>query len=160
MKQLMILACLCLITLSAAKAQETHTPQYKCVGHGGESFHILIGNSFPQIPDLDYSNEIVIATPQQYLGCDGTQEPAKFELANNFDEKNGVDTGKFVSLDSFRTQAITMKNGTEMSIELMDGEMYVEVFNVPNCEGKECQQVNMYSCQKQLGVDSEAQCNE
>lgn len=154
MKQFLLITLLIGFVLTA-RAQETHTPQYKCFGHKGEQFHILIGNSFPQIPDLDFSDEVIVAKPSQTHYCPLNQdpvEPAKYTLVKLFDKSNGIDNGNFLSLHSFRTNPITLENGTLMEIELIDGEIYYEVFTPVGCSEDSCRTARQYHCEPQLGI--------
>ena len=52
---------------TCAWANESHSPRYKCQFKNQEDIFVLIGNKFPQIPDLDWSHEIYLATAQEYL---------------------------------------------------------------------------------------------
>lgn len=158
MKQFLLITALVGFVLSA-RAQETHTPQYKCIGHNGEQFHILIGNEFPQIPDLDYSHEIIVAKPSQTHYCplsNDPTEPAKYTLAPLFDKTNGIDNGNYLSLDSFRTNPITLDNGTLMEIELLYGEIYYEIFTPVGCTEDSCRTEIEYRCEPQVGIFKES----
>ena len=81
MKNLIALA---LFTLSfQVFAQETHTPHYKCTNtKTAENRHILIGNSFPQTADLDWSKELRIVTAEQYKNGEVAPEKS-FQIFRN-----------------------------------------------------------------------------
>lgn len=151
MKQLLILACLLLMTFSATRAQESHTPHYKCLDDKGEVFHILIGNKF--VAD-DYSNEIIIASPQQYLECSGTTDPLKYYIKSK--DRNHIPT-YLNPLENFIAQAILIAGGTSL-IELKNGTDLKETFIPIDCNSQKCEIVQTYQCKKQLGVDSTASC--
>jgi hypothetical protein len=50
---------------------------------------------------------------------------------------------------------------SELVMELVDGKKMHFIYSIPGCfEGKHCQKIISYSCQEQLGVDSNTHCGE
>jgi hypothetical protein len=68
-------------------AQEAHSPQYKCQLDSDNTIvkYILVGNKFPQIPDLDFSNEVIFVEAQEYASSNYPEE-MKFNLI----DKDGI----------------------------------------------------------------------
>lgn len=157
MKKLFLLVALGLISI-AAKSNEMHTPQYKCTSAIGGDLYIMVGNDFPQIPDLDWSNEIKISTPSQALHCEETKIDNIFTL-------QAFDNGDFIQFDSFlsepKTISTSLGNEVNLTVELIDGKSMHFIYSKKGCnKGIHCQDIITYQCVKQLGVDSSEKCAE
>ena len=77
---ILLLTILCSVSVFA---NETHTPQFKCAKTSGfETIHILVGNSFSQ-NDLDWSDEVQLASQEEYLDKDISEE-MKFEFSQKW----------------------------------------------------------------------------
>jgi hypothetical protein len=57
-----------LLTLSInAFSQEERSPRFSCTeNESGEEYYVLVGNSFPQIPNLDYSSQLQLVEKKYY----------------------------------------------------------------------------------------------
>lgn len=126
MKKLLIMASLLLSFNSFA--QEMHSPQYKCSDIStGEIHHILLGNEFPQIPEIDWSEELRIVSPEQYVSG---------------------------SVDSDRDFIIYTNNSSELSTYQNDFRVTAKL-NLETMELVLVQNMTLiakYNCIKQLGV--------
>ena len=157
MKKLFILAGFCILAFTA-RANESHTPHYKCESLSGGTIYLLIGNEFPQSELLDWSDEVKISTGDQYLGCQDTKIDNTFYL-EPFENGEHIQFGNFVS----KPKKIANRKGeeTELVMELVDGKKMLFIYSIPGCfKGRHCQKIISYSCKEQLGVDSNTHCGE
>lgn len=65
MKKLTFISLISLLIANASSAQEMHSPWLVCESKA-ETMYLLKGNSFPQIPDLDWSHEVAFVTKNEY----------------------------------------------------------------------------------------------
>lgn len=82
-----------ILAFSHAQAEETHSPWLKCMDNG-EEVMVMRGNEFPQIPDLDWSQEVAIIPSEDYYnGWDKDDiyliNPRAIELLKTFPRKDG-----------------------------------------------------------------------
>ena len=147
MKKFIILSSF-LLCLSAW-SQETHSPQYKCTNIEDEEVkYVLIGNSFPQIPDLDYSHEVILADKDEYAGQtspDFTYEFKVMPSENGFlTHKNEIDFGADQKAHSYLilNESYDLTHTLELPFSECKGGETVECF-----------QSKTYHCIKQTWVD-------
>lgn len=57
-----------LLSTLSAFAQETHSPQFECheASSPDQKKYLMLGNEFPQIPELDWSHEAYFADKEKY----------------------------------------------------------------------------------------------
>ena len=126
MRKLLITVSL-LLSFSSL-AQEMHSPHYKCSDtNSGEIQHILLGNEFAHIPEIDWSDELRIVSPEQYA------------------------TG---TVDSDRDFIIYADNSTEISTYQNDFRVTAKL-NLETMELVLVQNITLiakYNCIKKLGV--------
>lgn len=115
------------ITSVKVMANETHSPQFKCEQAGGETVYILMGNEFPQIPDLDWSHEIYLASGEQYFNG-SFRNNELYTIARTDSRKiiaiNKSKPEQLIILDN--SNALTTKDGDEVKVYSCIKQGYVD----------------------------------
>ncbi len=126
--QLFTLCTLVLVSVNSF-AQETHTPTYKCTHPQTQKvLYVLIGNEFPQIPDLGWKDEVHLATAEEYLHLGGAAEENKYIIQTQ--DTYGLET----QVNSYNRSIIL---NYDSSLEIYEDSVLISDLD----------------CIKQLGVD-------
>ncbi len=129
-----------LLTLSINSfSQEMRSPKFTCTENdSGAEYFVLVGNQFPQIPNLDYSSELQLVESKYYY--DGTASMDDiFTIKNITDtsfeteildlETEGIDLGKIslkMTSDGKLTQTFVMPKEHAQFLGISDPNMKVE----------------------------------
>lgn len=112
-----------LLTLSiSAFSQEERSPRFSCTENdSGEEYYVLVGNKFPQIPNLDYSSQLQLIEQKYYN--DGT--------AYLYD----IFTIKSISQGTFETEVLDLETeGIDLgkiSLKMTNDGKLVQTFIMP-----------------------------
>jgi hypothetical protein len=113
-----------LLTISINSfSQEERSPRFSCTEtESGEKYFVLVGNEFPQIPDLDYSSQLQLVEQKYYF--DGTA--ALYDIF----------TIKSISKNSFETEVMSMENQGidlgDISLKMDESGKLVQTFIMPD----------------------------
>ena len=72
-----LICALAILTSIASYANETHSPQFEChtTAEPDKKMFLLIGNEFPQSPNLDWSHQAYFAPKESYYNLQYQKTP-------------------------------------------------------------------------------------
>lgn len=116
-----LIGLLVLISTTSAFAQETHSPQFEC--HQSQSpetkKYLMLGNEFPQIPEIDWSHEAYFADKDKYpsgeykqsvLYIIGESDEASLTAVNPSDTTQYLVLSGETSLFVYNSEGVTSYN--------------------------------------------------
>jgi len=154
---LTLLSFLLLVVPSYSQGRETHSPNYRCVHtKNGAVKYLLTGNKFLDGNGMDWSDEVILSSGQEYYGCSQDNQQIRF----SYQQRN---QGPTIPRE-FTTIPVTLVDGEISQMELINGEeLYVKYIDT-NClagqknSHKSCTSEEIYLCLKSLGIDGQDGC--
>ena len=65
----------------------SHAPKYKCTDEVGQVYYLIKGTKI-EGTEFDWSDELQLATPQQFLTCMNAGQPTSYKIISDLNEVN------------------------------------------------------------------------